>query len=55
METKKEDEDFASVIERLLERRGSQIPLWGALATSDALTKIEQETKEIRERVLTRT
>ncbi len=55
VEAKKEDESLSDVIDRLLERRSSLIPLWGALATSDALTEIERETREIRKRVLTRT
>ncbi|MDG6898100.1 MAG: antitoxin VapB family protein [Nitrososphaerota archaeon] len=53
-EAKKDDESFSEVIERLLERKGSVLPLWGALASSDALAEIERETKEIRGRALIR-
>lgn len=53
-EAKKDDESFSEVIERLLERKGSVLPLWGALASSDGLAEMERETKEIRRSALIR-
>ena len=51
---KRGDESFSEVIERLLERRASLLPLWGALASSSGLVDIEKETKEIRRRAVIR-
>lgn len=54
METKIEGESFSDVIERLLERRESLLPLWGALASSNELITIEKEIKMLREKAVIR-
>ena len=51
-EAKREDESFSDVIERLLERRSSLLSLWGALADSEDMSKIEHDIKEIRKKTL---
>ncbi len=53
-ETKMEGESFSDAIERLLERRESLLPLWGALANSSELDTIEREIKKIREKAVIR-
>lgn len=47
-EAKEEGESFSDVIERLLERRPSLLPLWGSLSRSEALQEVEAETRTIR-------
>ncbi len=53
-ESKMEGESFSDVIERLLERRESLLPLWGALANSGELDTIEREIKLIKEKAVIR-
>ena len=47
-EEKRQDESFSDVIERILEKRGSLLPLWGALAESESIAKIQEETAKLR-------
>jgi predicted CopG family antitoxin len=49
-EAKRQGESFSDVIERVLEKRGSLLPLWGALVDSDTLAEIEGELRKIRKR-----
>ncbi|HEY4672878.1 MAG TPA: antitoxin VapB family protein [Nitrososphaerales archaeon] len=53
-EAKSEGESFSDVIERLLERHGSLLPLWGALKDSEEIGGIEREVREIRKRAVIR-
>lgn len=53
-EAKREGESFSDVIERLIEKKTSLLPLWGALSSSDALAELEDQTREIRKRVVVR-
>ena len=53
-ESKMEGESFSDVIERLLERRETLLPLWGALANSSEVETIEREIKLIREKAVIR-
>jgi len=54
VEAKRSDESFSDVIERLLEKRGSLLPLWGALADSTYLAEIEDDIKETRKTAVIR-
>lgn len=49
-EAKREGESFSDAIERLLERRGSLLSLWGALANNKEIAKIEEEITSVRKR-----
>ncbi len=53
-EAKKEGESFGDVIEKLLERGGDLLPLWGVLSDSKHLAEIEDSTREIRRRTAVR-
>ncbi|HUK29014.1 MAG TPA: antitoxin VapB family protein [Candidatus Acidoferrales bacterium] len=53
-EEKREGESFSDVIERVLEKRGSLLPLWGALAESRNLAEIEDDISRIRKRAKVR-
>ena len=48
LEAKREGESFSRMVERLLEKRNSLLPLWGVLANSDELPEIERDVREIR-------
>lgn len=54
-EEKREGESFSDVIERMLEKRGSLLPLWGALADSKSITQVQDEIAKIRKRAEVRT
>ena len=45
-EAKREGEGFSDVIERLLERGGDLLPLWGALSHSKRLAEIEERPRD---------
>ncbi len=47
-EAKRQDESFSDVIERLVQRRGSLLPLWGALSDSENFSAIERDIAKIR-------
>lgn len=51
-ESKRDDESFSDVIERLLERRGSLLSFWGALADSENMEEIESDIAEIRKKAV---
>jgi predicted CopG family antitoxin len=51
-EAKRDDESFSDVIERLLEKRGSLLPFWGALADSENIEEIESDIEEIRKKAV---
>jgi len=53
-EAKKEGESFSDVIEKLLERGGDLLPLWGILADSKHWAEIENNAREIRKRTVIR-
>lgn len=53
-EAKQEGESFSDVIERLLEKHGSLLPLWGALADSPHMAEIEEDIKNIRRKTVIR-
>jgi predicted CopG family antitoxin len=54
-EAKKEGESFSDVIERLLEKRGDLLSLWGAWGDSAEVAFIETSVKETRKRSVIRT
>jgi predicted CopG family antitoxin len=54
-EEKREDESFSDVIERMLEKRGSLLPLWGALAYNKGFAHAQGEIVEIRRGAKVRT
>jgi predicted CopG family antitoxin len=54
-EAKRQDESFSDVIDRLLEKRGSLLSLWGILSESKEIAQIEREVKEIRKKTVIRT
>jgi predicted CopG family antitoxin len=54
-EAKREGDSFSDVIERMLEKRGSLLSLWGVLADSEEITQIGDETRQIRKRTTIRT
>ncbi len=47
-EEKRQGESFSDVIERMLEKRGSLLPLWGALGDSKSIAQIEADIAKIR-------
>ena len=47
-EEKLENESFSDVIERILEKRGSLLPLWGTLASSKGIAQVEADIAKIR-------
>ncbi len=51
-EAKKEGESFSDVIEKLLEKRGDLLSLWGALSDSKHMAEIEQSIKDTRKRAV---
>ena len=53
-EAKGQGESFSDVIERMLEKRGSLLPLWGALADSKSIAKVEDDIAKIRKRAKVR-
>jgi len=53
-EAKKEGESFSDVIEKLLERGGDLLPLWGVLSDSKHWAEIEESVCEIRKRAAIR-
>ena len=54
-DAKKEGESFSDVIEKLLEKRGDLLPLWGAWGDDEEVTFIETSVKEMRKRSVMRT
>jgi predicted CopG family antitoxin len=54
LEAKKRGESFSETIEKLLERGGDLMPLWGILSDSKHWAEIENSANEIRRRTLTR-
>ncbi|TMI16848.1 antitoxin [Candidatus Bathyarchaeota archaeon] len=53
-EAKKEGESFSDVIEKLLERGGDLLPLWGVLSDSKHWAEIEESVCETRKRAAIR-
>ena len=49
-EEKRDGESFSDVIERILEKRGSLLPLWGALAYSKSVAQIQDDIVRNRKR-----
>jgi predicted CopG family antitoxin len=54
VEEKREGESFSDVIERMLEGRGSLLPLWGALADNKNFVQVQHDIAEIRRRAKVR-
>jgi predicted CopG family antitoxin len=54
-EAKKEGDSFSDVIEKLLERRGDLLSLWGAWDDGEDVAFIETSVKETRKRSVVRT
>ena len=54
-DAKKEGESFSDVIEKLLEKRGDLLSLWGAWGDDEQVTFIETSVKETRKRSVMRT
>ena len=54
-EAKHEGDSFSDVIERMLDKRGSLLSLWGVLADSEEIARIGDETRKIRKRTTMRT
>ncbi len=54
-EAKKEGESFSDVIEKLLEKHGDLLSLWGAWGDDEEVTLIETSVKETRKRSVIRT
>ncbi len=54
-EAKKEGESFSDVIEKLLEKRGDLLSLWGAWSDDGEVMFIENSVKEMRKRSVMRT
>ncbi len=54
-EAKKEGDSFSDVIEKLLERRGDLLSLWGAWADGEDVAFIETSVKKTRKRSVVRT
>jgi predicted CopG family antitoxin len=54
-DAKKEGESFSDVIEKLLEKRGDLLSLWGAWGDGEEVTFIETSVKETRKRSVMRT
>ena len=55
LEAKKEGESFSDVIEKLLEKRGDLLSLWGAWGDEGEVVFIENSVKEMRKRSVMRT
>jgi predicted CopG family antitoxin len=53
-EEKRQGESFSDVIERMLEKRGSLLPLWGALADSTSIAQVQDDIAKIRRRAKVR-
>jgi predicted CopG family antitoxin len=53
-EEKRQGESFSDVIERVLEKRGSLLPLWGVLADSKDIVRVENEIAKLRKRAKVR-
>jgi predicted CopG family antitoxin len=53
-EEKRQGESFSDVIERMLEKRASLLPLWGALADSKSIARIQDDIARIRRRAKVR-
>jgi predicted CopG family antitoxin len=53
-EEKRKGESFSDVIERMLEKRGSLLPLWGALADRKTIASIQDDILKIRGRAKVR-
>jgi predicted CopG family antitoxin len=53
-EEKQQGESFSDVIERILEKHGSLLPLWGALAESRSIAQVEDDIARIRKRARVR-
>lgn len=53
-QAKHQDESFSDVIERLVQKRGSLLPLWGALSESENLSAIERDIAKIRRMAMVR-
>ena len=53
-EAKKEGESFSDVIEKLLDKRGDLLSLWGALSDSKHMAEIEQSIRDTRKRTVVR-
>jgi predicted CopG family antitoxin len=47
-EEKRQGESFSDVIERMLEKQGSLLPLWGVLADSKSIAQIQDGISKIR-------
>jgi predicted CopG family antitoxin len=54
-EAKKEGESFSDLIEKLLEKRGDLLSLWGAWGDDEEVVFIETSVKETRKRSVMRT
>ena len=54
-EAKKEGESFSDVIEKLLEKRGDLLSLWGAWEDDEEVRFIETSVKEMRKKSVIRT
>ena len=54
LEAKGQNESFSDVIEALLERKGSLLPLWNTLSASEGINIIEKESEEIRKGAIVR-
>jgi predicted CopG family antitoxin len=54
-EAKLQGDSFSDVIERMLEKRGSLLSLWGVLADSEEIAQIGDEARKIRKRATIRT
>ena len=54
LEAKGQNESFSDVIEALIERKGSLLPLWNTLSASEDINIIEKESEEIRKGALVR-
>jgi len=53
-QARREGESFGDVIERLLTKKSSLLPLWGTLSSSESIAEIEEESREIRKRATIR-
>lgn len=47
-EEKRQGESFSDVIERMLQKQGSLLPLWGVLADSKSIIQIQNDIAKIR-------
>ena len=53
-EEKRQGESFSDVIERMLEKRSSLLPLWGTLSDSRGIVQVRDDIAEIRRRAKVR-